>query len=92
MKAEDKRVVRTYALVWLTLLVLVGATVASAYFKLGGFNLIVSLVISLIKTALVMALFMELRRENGTVAVFAIAGFFWLVLMIAPTVMDIATR
>ena len=92
MKAEDRRVVRTYALVWLTLLVLVALTVASSYLKLGSFNLITSLVISTIKTGLVMALFMELRRASGTVAVFAIAGFFWLVLMIGPTVMEIATR
>jgi cytochrome c oxidase subunit IV len=92
MKPEERRVVRTYTLVWMTLLILLGLTVASAYLKLGSFNLIASLVISIVKTGLVMALFMELRRESGTVAVFAIAGFFWLALMIGPTVMDIATR
>jgi hypothetical protein len=35
---------------------------------------------------------MELRREHGTTIVFAIAGFFWLILLIAPTLSDVATR
>ncbi len=92
MSSEATRTLRTYLAVWVALLVLVAVTVASAYVKLGGFNLAVSLAISTAKTALVMALFMELRREHGTTLVFALTGFFWLILMIAPTVADIATR
>lgn len=92
MRSEATRTLRMYLAVWVALLVLVALTVASAYVKLGGFNLAVSLAISAAKTALVMALFMELRREHGTTVVFALTGFFWLILMIAPTVADIATR
>jgi caa(3)-type oxidase subunit IV len=73
-------------------MVLVALTVASAYVKLGSFNLAASLIISAAKTGLVMTLYMELRREHGTTVVFAITGFFWLLLMIAPMVADIATR
>jgi cytochrome c oxidase subunit IV len=86
------RTLRLYFGVWIALMALVALTVASAYVKLGGFNLIVSLAISAAKTALVMTLYMELRREHGTTRIFAATGFFWLVLMIAPTVADVATR
>jgi cytochrome c oxidase subunit 4 len=92
MSTPSARTLRLYIGVWVALMVLVALTVASAYVKLGGFNLIVSLAISAAKTALVMALYMELRREHGTTLVFAATGFFWLALMIAPTVTDLATR
>jgi len=92
MSNPSVRTLRLYLLVWLALMMLVALTVASAYVKLGSFNLVASLLISAAKTALVMTLYMELRREHGTVIVFAITGFCWLALMIAPTVADIATR
>jgi cytochrome c oxidase subunit 4 len=78
--------------VWLALMVLLTLTAASAFVKLGSFNIVVSICISTAKTALVMGLFMEMRREHGTTIVFAIAGFFWLVLLIAPTLSDVVTR
>ncbi len=92
MTSPSVRTLRLYLGVWLALMVLVALTVASAYVKLGSFNLVASLIISAAKTGLVMTLYMELRREHGTTVVFAITGFFWLLLMIAPMVADIATR
>jgi cytochrome c oxidase subunit IV len=92
MSNPSVHTLRLYLLVWVALMVLVALTVASSYVKLGSFNLAVSMAISAAKTALVMTLYMELRREQGTVIVFAITGFCWLALMIAPTVADIATR
>ncbi|HEX4480272.1 MAG TPA: cytochrome C oxidase subunit IV family protein [Rudaea sp.] len=92
MSNPSVRTLRLYLIVWLALMALVALTVASAYVKLSGFNLVTSMLISAAKTALVMTLYMELRREHGTTVVFALTGFFWLILMIAPTVADIATR
>ena len=92
MSNPSVRTLRLYLLVWLALMVLVALTVASSYVKLGSFNLVASMAISIAKTALVMTLYMELRREHGTILVFAITGFCWLALMIAPTVADLATR
>ena len=92
MKASKTKTLRAYLLTWLVLLVLVALTASSAYVKLGNFNLIFSVCVSLAKTGLVMAIFMELRRERGTTIVFALAGFFWLVLLFAPTLADIVTR
>lgn len=92
MSSPSVRTLRLYLGVWLALMALVALTVTSAYVKLGSFNLMASLLISAAKTALVMTLYMELRREHGTTIVFALTGFFWLVLMIAPMVADIATR
>jgi cytochrome c oxidase subunit 4 len=92
MSTPSVRTLRQYLAVWVALMVLVALTVASSYVKLGAFNLVASLAISAAKTALVMMLYMELRRERGTILVFAITGFCWLALMIVPTVADIATR
>jgi cytochrome c oxidase subunit 4 len=92
MSNPSVRTLRLYLAVWVALMVLVALTVASSYVKLGSFNLLASLAISAAKTALVMTLYMELRREHGTTLVFAITGFVWLALMIAPMVADIATR
>ncbi len=92
MKTREIPTVRAYLLTWLALLALVAITVASAYVKLGSFNLVASLCVSVAKTALVMGIFMELRRERGTTIIFALAGFFWLILLIAPTLSDLVTR
>ena len=92
MSTPSVRTLRLYLIVWAALMALVALTVASSYIELGSFNLLVSLAISAAKTALVMTLYMELRREHGTTIVFALTGFFWLALMIAPTVADLATR
>ena len=92
MKIDERKTLRTYLLTWIALLVLVALTAGSAFVKLGSFNIVVSLCIAIAKAALVMGLFMELRREHGTTIVFAIAGFFWLILLIAPTLSDIVTR
>ena len=92
MKRSVTKSLRVYLLTWIALLILVATTAASSFVKLGDFNLLVSLCISLLKTALVMVFFMELRRERGTTIVFALAGFFWAILLIAPTVSDVLTR
>ena len=92
MSTPSVRTLRQYLGVWVALMVLVALTVASAYVRLGAFNLVASLAISAAKTALVMALYMELRRERGTILLFAITGFCWLGLMIVPIVADIAMR
>jgi len=83
---------RGYLLVWLSLLALVAITAASAHLQFGAWNLIVSLLVSTAKTALVMLFCMNLRRERGTTALFATTGFFWLALLIGMTLGDAVTR
>ena len=83
---------RGYLFVWLSLLALVALTAASAHLKLGAWNLAISLLVSTAKTAIVMLFCMNLRRERGTTALFAVTGFFWLALLIGMTLADSLTR
>ena len=77
---------------WLALLVLLGLTTASAFIPLGSANLFISLGIALAKALLVLLFFMELKASAALVRVFAAAGFFWLMIMIALTSADYTHR
>ena len=77
---------------WLALLVLLGLTTASAFLPLGTVNLFVSLGIAVAKALVVLLFFMELRASAALVRVFAAAGFFWLMIMIALSSADYTHR
>ena len=68
---------------WAALMVLLALTTGLAFVPLGAAQLGVSLVIAATKALLVLLLFMELKASSGLVRVFACAGFFWLMIMIA---------
>jgi cytochrome c oxidase subunit 4 len=92
MKPSAPVSLRSCLLVWLALLGLLLLTAGSAYLPLGNFNLAVSLAIALLKAFLVMAFFMNLRRERATTRLFAVAGFVWLAALIGLTLADVMTR
>jgi cytochrome c oxidase subunit 4 len=73
---------------WLTLMLLLAATTASAFVPLGSLNLPVSLAIAVAKALIVLIFFMELRASRPLVRSFAAAGFFWLLIMIVLTGAD----
>ena len=77
---------------WLALLVLLALTTASAFLPLGTANLFISLGIAVAKALIVLLFFMELRASAALVRVFAAAGFFWLMIMIALTTADYTHR
>jgi cytochrome c oxidase subunit 4 len=77
---------------WLALMILLALTTASAFIPLGTANLFVSLAIAATKALIVLVFFMELRAGNALVRVFAAAGFFWLMIMIALTSADYTHR
>jgi cytochrome c oxidase subunit 4 len=77
---------------WLALMVLLALTTASAFIPLGSANLFVSLAIAVAKALIVLLVFMELRVSSALVRVFAAAGFFWLMIMIALTSADYTHR
>jgi cytochrome c oxidase subunit IV len=77
---------------WLALLVLLALTTASAFLPLGTANLFISLGIAVAKALLVLIFFMELKASSALVRVFACAGFFWLMIMIALTSADYTHR
>lgn len=83
---------RNYIRTWLALLALLMLTFGSAYVHLGTFNLLLNLGIALLKTLLVMIVFMDLARSSSLVRLVAAAGFCWLALLIALSAADFLTR
>ena len=81
-----------YVLVFFLLLVGTGLTVAASLFDMGWANTPVAMTIAIGKALLVLLVFMELRHSTRMTALTAIAGFFWLVLMISAIMMDYWSR
>lgn len=83
---------RDLLLSWLGLLALLGLTVFGAYQPLGAYNTGVALLIALTKALIVAVVFMELRRAGALTIAFAVAGFFWLGIMLWLALADFVTR
>jgi cytochrome c oxidase subunit IV len=84
--------IRTYLLVFVALLVLVGVTVGVALIDLGSFGPIVALLIAGLKAGLIMVYFMHLRQTTKVAWVFAALGLMWLFIMLGLTMADYLTR
>ena len=82
----------TYLLVYLALLVLLGATLLTAQFELGIWNPVLNLGIATAKTILIAWVFMHLRESSGLVRLFAVAVVFWLLALFALSLADWLTR
>ena len=86
---------RVYVQVWLVLIVLQAMstlTMGSAYLKLGWANGVINLAIAFAKALLVMMFFIHLRSGNHLLRLVAVAGFFWLALLIGLAFTDVAVR
>jgi cytochrome c oxidase subunit 4 len=79
-------------LCWAALVLLLATTTGAAFLPLGRLNLFVALAIAAAKALLVLIVFMELRRSSGLVRAFAVAGFFWLLILLTLTSADYLTR
>jgi cytochrome c oxidase subunit IV len=84
--------VKTYALIFVTLLILTGTTFVVSGVDLGGLNAVVALVIAGAKALLVALFFMHLRYSHSLMLVVVAAGLLWLVIMITLTLGDFLTR
>jgi len=85
--------VRTYAFVFVGLLLLTALTTAVAFVDLGeGLHEMAALTIALVKAVLVILYFMHVRYSDRLTWVFAAAGFFWLLILIGGTLDDVLTR
>jgi len=83
---------RTYVFVWVALIVLLVATLGSAYVPLGRLNPVINLAISVAKTLLVVFFFMHLRSSHSVLRIAAAAGFFWLAILIGLSLTDFLAR
>lgn len=78
--------------VWVGLCALLALTAAMAFVPLGSANLPIALAIAIAKAVLVLWFFMELKGSAGLVRAFAVAGFFWLLILLALTWADYSQR
>ena len=83
---------RTYLVVFLLLMVLLGLTVGIAFLDLGRFNLPAAMAIAVVKAVLIVMFFMHVKYASRLTWVFAAAGFFWLAIMLIFTMTDYASR
>ncbi len=99
---EYKDPLKQYLLVFVSLLVLLLATVGAYHidcekihlfgFDWGFLNTVIALTIAAIKSAMVMLVFMHLRHATKLTWIIAVAGFLWLCIMITFTFSDYLTR
>ncbi len=90
--SEPITTVKTFASVWIALLILTGVTVAVAFLNLGSFSVVVALVIATIKSLLVALFFMEVRYSPAITRIVIVAGLLWLSIMLLLSLTDFASR
>ena len=83
---------KVYFLVFATLLLLTLVTVEVAFFDFGLLNIYVALIIATCKSIFVILYFMNVRYSSRITWIFAGAGFFWLMILLALTMSDYLTR
>ena len=84
--------IKTYTLVFLSLLILTAATTAVATIDLGALNVVMALFIAVVKMLLVALFFMHLRH-SGKLTQLAMAGtILWFGFMVSFTLADVFTR
>jgi cytochrome c oxidase subunit IV len=81
-----------YYMVFLTLMIGTGLTVAAAFVDMGALNNVVMLGIACIKALLVILFFMHVRWSTRLTWVTVAAGFFWLLILFGLTMTDYVSR
>jgi cytochrome c oxidase subunit 4 len=81
-----------YTGVWLALLALTVVTYAVSRVPLGPFHLAAAMLIALVKAGLVAMFFMHLRHSHGTFKLAVGVACFFIALLGALMVADLATR
>lgn len=79
-------------LAWLSLMVLFGLNLGSAYLPLGAGNITLNLLIAAIMVVVLAAFLMDLKTAGLLVRIVAVAGLFWTVMMFSLTFSDYFTR
>ena len=74
------------------LLTLLALSAGSALLKLGAFNTVINLGISVAKTLLVMAVFMHETEARNLTRLASALGFVWLAMLIGLSLVDFLTR
>ena len=83
---------RTIGGSWAALLVLMLASLGSAYLKLGPWNMVAGLAIAAVKAAIVAWLFMRLRESGALIRLVAVVGLGVWFILLALSGVDYETR
>jgi cytochrome c oxidase subunit 4 len=84
--------IKTYTIVLVALLALTATTFAVSFIDMGKINAVVAVAIAFAKASLVALIFMHLRYSRRLMWIVAVAGLFWLGILIALTMSDFLTR
>jgi cytochrome c oxidase subunit IV len=84
--------VKRYLWVLAALLSLLALSAGTAFLKLGTFNTVLNLAISVIKTLLVMTVFMHETGARNLTRLTSLLGFVWLAMLIGLALVDFLTR
>jgi cytochrome c oxidase subunit 4 len=84
--------VRTYAVIWIVLLILTGLTTGVAYVDLGAFSVVAALTIAAVKMLLVALFFMHIRHSSRLTRLVVAGGLLWLGILLFLTLADVVTR
>jgi len=82
----------TYIVVWLTLVGLTILTVSSSSFELGAITLAVAMLIAVIKSSLVVNIFMHIKFDNKIFLVFIGVAVMILLVCFLFTAVDVFFR
>ena len=83
---------RTYYLIFLTLMVCTAITVAVAFVDLGPLNAVVAMTIAVLKATLVVLFFMHVKYSTRLTWAVVLGSLFWLGILIVMTAGDYLTR
>ena len=83
---------RTYVMVFLTLLGLTGVTVAAAFVHMGVFNNVVAMGIACTKATLVLVYFMHLRHSSALTRLSVAAAVLFFLTLVSLTMSDVVSR
>jgi cytochrome c oxidase subunit 4 len=81
-----------YTIVYITLLILTGVTVAAAFVDLHIFNPIIAVAIACIKATVVILFFMHVFYQSKLIKLTVGAGFFTFLILIFMTLSDYMSR
>lgn len=77
---------------FIALLVLTATSLAASRLDLGPVDLVVSLAIAIVKSGLVLMLFMHLAEERFATRMIVVLSTIFVVLLVGLTAADVATR
>ncbi len=84
---------KTYVIIWATLMVLTALTAAVSFLDLKQWSAPVAMAIASMKALLVAMFFMHLRYEKQKIVwIVALAGLFWLSILLVLSMSDYVTR